>query len=268
MADLIDIRDHNGIIRKLGRTETPKGMMKARGATNIADIRALIPRSQWQPISFVKDAPLNLIEDQRQYGSCSCATVTGAANRQRWMRGQKYEPLSWCWLYDQVNGGGDNGSNMGQASEVARRKGVPPMSSYTACQFHANRDPSGVQWWREGDPEVTFSNFEQIVTGILLGICVQHAIDANILGSFDNNGIARGRGRSANHSVYAAGLQQVGGQWVVEMVNSWRTDFGPFGKGYCYLTEAQVNDVAATDDAVGHLVTLDPSATQGMPEPS
>lgn len=271
---LDEVRDDLGVIRKLGRLPTPKGMLRARGATNIQDHRAslglprLIPRSEWKPISLVAGTPISLREDQGNYGSCSCATITGCTNLMRFNRGQKTEPLSWAWLYDQVNGGSDRGSNMGEASAVARSHGIPPMSSYPKCLFREGRDPQGVQWYREADLEITFSNFDEYVTGILMGICVQHAIDAGILNNFDNDGVARGVGRSPNHSVYSAGLTQKSGQWVLEMVNSWSGRWGPTGLGWCYLTEAQVNAVADTDDGQGHAVPLSPTENVGIPSPS
>ena len=274
MADLIEIVDHNGIARKLGRTPTPAGMMRARGATNICDYREsvglprLIPRSEWKPISFVNNAPTWLIEDQGNEGSCSCATVTGASSRMRYLRGQAIEPLSWPWLYDQVNGGRDAGSNMGEAADVAQRIGVPPMTSYKKCQYRSGRNPQGVQYYKEFDVDVTFSNFDEYVTGLLgHGALIQHAIDAGGLNNFDNDGVCTRSGGSANHSIYSAGLNYLSGKWVLELVNSWRLDFGPFGNGTCYVTERQCNDVASTDDAVGHLVTLAPTGGQGAPNP-
>ena len=267
MAD--DLRDHLGIVRKLGRTPTPKGMLRGRGATNIQDYRTaaglppLIPRSEWKPISFVQGAPTSLIEDQRQYGSCSCATETGAQNRQRWMRGVPFVPLAWTWLYDQVNGGHDSGSNMGEVGSVARAQGVPPMSSYPDCQFRSGNNPAGVPYYREGVQEITFSSFDEYATGILMGLCVQHAIDAGgRFESFDSSGVSKGQGGNANHSVYSAGLQQVNGAWVLETVNSWTASWGPFGSGYCLTTERQLMNVAAEDDGVGHIVVLAPAGVQ------
>lgn len=262
---LEEFRDHNNNIRKLGLKPTPKGMLRSRGATNIREWRlnagltnAVIPRNQWKATSFTREAPDDLIEDQRSYGACSCATETGAQNRQRWMRGRQYEPLSWCWLYDQVNGGQDSGSNMGEATGVARRVGVPPMASYSDCRFTSGIKPPNSLWYREGQDEVTFSSFEEIVTGILMGILVQHAIDARVLGQFTGDGVAVGNCRSGNHSVYAAGLAQVNDEWVLADVNSWRLEFGPFRKGWCYVTERQINDIISEDEAVGHIVVENP----------
>lgn len=272
---LDEIRDHLGEIRRLGRLPTPKGMLSARGATNIGDWRMAngfttrtIPRSEWRPLSMIAGTPNSLREDQGNYGSCSCATITGAANLQRYNRGQKYEPLSWAYLYDQVNGGRDAGSNMGEASGVARTQGIPPMSSYPKCLFRSGRNPTGVPWYKEADAEVTFSNFDEYVTGILMGCLVQHCIDANSLNSFDGDGVARSVGRSPNHSIYSAAVAQVSGKWVLRLVNSWTAGWGPFGDGTCYVTEAQCNAVADTDDGQGHMVPLTADNAVGIPSPS
>lgn len=259
------IKDHLGELRKLGRLPTPKGMMRAGGATNICDWREknglprLIPRSQWQPIDFITGYDRELIENQRDYGACSAATETGAQNRQRAMRGKKYERLSWPWLYDQCNGGGDNGSNMGEISRVARKQGVPQYSLYTECKFRSGINPPGAIWYKEGIDEITASNFDEYVTCLLMGILVQHAIDGNSIGRFNGDGVCIDTGRNPNHSVYSAALKFINGLWVLGTVNSWDLPFGPFGEGWCYTTEKQLMAVADTDDAVGHIVVQAPT---------
>jgi hypothetical protein len=95
---------------------------------------------------------------------------------------------------------------------------------------------------------------------------VQHGIDASCYDRFSASGIAQGRSRASNHSVYGAGLDFVDGEWVIADVNSWRPEFGPFSAGWCYVTERQIAAVI-DDDAVGHIVTLDPVSSPGVPAP-
>ena len=257
------IRDEHGHERKLGFVHAPPWMLRA-GAVRIGDHREknglprTIPRSEWMPRDFVTGLTKSLIEDQRNYGSCTAATATGAGARMRWLRGQKFEPLSWAWLYDQVNGGRDAGSNIAAANEVVRRLGVPPMASYPDCQFRAEQYPAGVKWYRES-LEVIVDGFEECAVALQMGMLPQFPIDAGgRFERFDGNGVSTGAGGSPNHSVYAAGIDRIGGQWCLRLVNSWRDTWGPFADGTCWVTEEAVNNCAGNMDGAAHAVTIEP----------
>jgi hypothetical protein len=269
---LDEILDDTGHPWKLGWKPPPPQQAKLRSArTSLQDYRVaagmppLIPRSEWVPIDLVTGYPLALIEDQRNYGSCTAATATGAGNRMRHFRGQPYVSLSWCWLYDQVNGGRDQGSNIDYCNEVVRREGVPPMSAYPDCTFNSNYDPQGVPYYRE-DVEVRVDSFDEICTAIQMLMFPQFPVDAANCQQFDGDGIGIGNGRNPNHSVYGAGLEFVRGIWVVRGVNSWRTSFGPFDDGTWRMTESQIDGCDVYQDGIAHASTLSP-VDSGVPDP-
>lgn len=226
----------------------------------------LIPRSEWIEMSHISAAPKEIIEYQNPYSSCTTATATGAMNCQRLLRGQPFVKLSWQWLYDQVNDGRDKGSNIYRANEVVRRLGIPPLESYPKPTFKANRNPTGVPYYREG-VEIRVDMFDELATAILMGILPQFPVDAgNCQSGFTSEGVGRGNGKSPNHSVYAAGLKQIGGQWYVLGVNSWGATWGPFGNGTWLMTERQINDCDYYTDGIGHAVTLNPEMNSGSAE--
>jgi hypothetical protein len=271
----IEIRDHLGHERKLGWIPPSNGQRKMRASrvsirtyvANAGGSYDIYNRSNWKPVDFVTNAPRSLIEDQTQLGSCTAFTATGAHCRQRWIRGKKVVRLSGFWLYDQINGGRDAGSNIIDSSEVIRRKGAPPMESYTRCIFRAGQDPVGVEWYKE-DLEITLTDFDDMAVALQVGILPQFPIDAGgNFERFDGNGVSTSRGSNPNHSVYAAGLDYINGVWVLRGVNSWTEDWGPFKDGTWYATERQINDCAGDEDAYGHASVADPATSTNYPAP-
>lgn len=265
-----DIQDNAGNVWKLGWKAPSTDQLKLR-ATKVrlqdyreaAGLPPLIPRSEWRPCDYITGHPLELIEDQTDIGSCSAFTATGAGNRQRFMRGQPHVKLSGFWLYDQCNGGRDNGSNIGEVNEVVRRMGIPPLDSYPKCLWKSDRNPTGVLYYRE-DVEVTMDTFDELATFLLGHVGLpQFPVDAGNMQRFDGDGIGVGNGRQPNHSVYGAALEYVSGIWVLRGISSWRTSFGPFKNGSWRLTERQVNDCADAEDGNGHISTIDPAPLAG-----
>ena len=272
---LDEVQDHNGNVWKLGWTPPSNGQRLMRASkTSLRALRSalgqpeLLPRDQWTPRDYVKGFPLDLIEDQTNIGACSAFTATGSGNRMRHMRGQSYVRLSGFWLYDQVNGGRDRGSNIGEVNEVVRRLGVPPMSSYAKCLWRPNQDPSGVPYYRE-DVEVTLSTFDEVMTLVIAhGGLAQIPVDASNMDKFTGDGVGIGNYSNPNHSIYVAGAVYLGSTWYALGVTSWRSDWGPFNNGTWLITENQINGCADADDGNAHLSTLIPSGVStGVPAP-
>src|SRR5262252_6572285 len=121
MPALPDIRGRDGVLHKLGYVAPTKDETKVRASrTNIQTIRQQAGLSplikpgdhEWREVDYTAGAPLELITDQGQEGSCTAWTCVGAAARQGWMRTGKIIVPSGYYVYDCINGGQDNGSNI------------------------------------------------------------------------------------------------------------------------------------------------------------
>ena len=263
------IYDHEGIKRRLGyKAPDPAALLLRASARNIQTLRvaaglpALIPQSSWAPVDYVTGYPTELIVNQGSLGACVAFSDIGAGARMRYVRRGEILIPSAFFVYDQINGGTDNGANIRDSLTVMLDTGAPPLSSYTHCIFQAGKNPTGVPYYKE-DVAVTLTTSAECATAILMGMFPQIPIlVTNSFGTFNANGVAWNgtapRGGQSNHSVYLAGLRQIAGVWYFIMVNSWGVSWGPWNNGACLIPFAAVDNPATTDDAWAHADTPSP----------
>lgn len=272
------IRDENGIVRALAYVvpDSAKKMLRA-SRTNIQTIRSnagLKPLIQpgdpeWREMDLFTGHPQSLLENQGQEGACTAATATGAGSRQRFVRTGQVVKTSWKWLYDQINGGRDAGSNIIDSMGVVETQGTPPADSYTKSLFRANQNPPGVPWYKE-DVAITGSSALEFANIILMGGYAQGPIlVTNSFEKWTGDGVAFGGGApnssGSNHSVYYGILKFLNGDphnWVLGLINSWGL-WGPFKNGLCFVIPKVIDNAATTDDGYGHMDT--PSPTGAAP---
>ena len=272
MVAVIDaFRDHTGVVRKLGYKAPSEDKVKLRaGRTNIRTlvtspdaIDGLIPQEKWKEVDFVTGRPAELINNQGQEGACVGASGCGASQRMRYMRDGQILMLSWTYLYDQINGGVDQGANIIDSMNVLEKVGVPLLSVYPTSRFKENLPlPAGTLMYKE-DLIVTVTDSLECATALQLGILPQVPIYVNNnFDRFTGEGIAWSgkapRGNASNHSIYLAGMKFINSVWYFILVNSWGINWGPFNNGTCLIPMAGVDNPAMTDDGYGHASTSSP----------
>lgn len=267
------IIDHNGVERKLGykRPADDDAHKKRRAATqDISSVTPLLQPSQWVECDYVTNTPKTLILDQGQLGACVAFSCIGANARQRYFRTGRVVIPSAFYVYDQINGGQDNGAVITDAQDEIISQGAPPLATYAKCTFRANQKPITNLWYKE-DVAIKITGSVDAATALIsLGAFPQMPINAGVQ-SFNQftpdgivfNGVAPS-GQDSDHSIYYAGLKTIKGAWYFIMVNSWNL-WGPFGLGWCYCPVASLDNPAYTDDAWVHLSTLDPDDTPPAP---
>lgn len=215
----------------------PPTFLKAMA--RFADNFPTIPRSQWTPISFSKFAVPIL--DQGQHGSCVWH-ATATAHWKSWIKtGATPHEFSPTFGYAIGNGGRDAGMVIGDAADI--------LSQYGNCL--ATEFPEGHIWKRDIPASAydtakrfrvtkTFrlESFDEVASAILLGF--MPVFDVYVGNSFNNlssDGVPGCRaGISGNHAQTADGLVQITkGQWALEGINSWGTQWGMSGR--CRYTE-------------------------------
>jgi hypothetical protein len=276
--------DRDGRTWKLGYTYPPsdRAMMRASQSNIRSKIPRVLTEADFRAIDYCSRSagyPESLFEDQNGYGSCTCAAATGAGSFIQFMRTGKIIKRSWPWLYDQINGGHDNGSNIIDSMMVLQDQGAPPFVSYPDCTFDEGRDPSGVPWYKEDVP-VTVTDALDCFMGLSVGGLSEVPILVdNDFEKFTSEGVAwKGKapsGSGSNHAVICAGWHRLAnGEWVWMLLNSWSKTWGPFKQGWCYAPLDAINNPAMTNDGYVHLSTVDPTdptkpapiETQGVPQ--
>lgn len=276
---LDDIKDDNGIVRRLGYVapDSSKKMMRA-SRTNIQTIRSnagLKPLIQpgdpeWMEVDFITGYPLDLITDQGQLGACTAFSASGSGARQRYIREGRVLMTSGFFIYDCINHGHDNGSNIIESMDTVERIGSPPLETYTKCVFPRNppQPPAGALMYKE-DVGITGSTAIEFATMLLMGILPQGPMMVtNQFEKWSGDGEAFNGGApntsNSNHSVYYGRLKFLNGdpnRWRLGLINSWRPSWGPFKNGTCLVVPAVIDNAADVDDGYGHASTPNPVNT-------
>ena len=272
------IIDHEGNTRKLGYLPPHDDSLRMRAAaTNIQTIRQsaglppLIPQADWVPVDRVTGYPTDLIVNQGALGACVTFSDIGAGARMRYIRTGEILVPSAFFVYDQINGGADNGAVITDSLQIMLNIGAPPLASYPKCIFKAGQNPTGVPYYKE-DVAITLTSSAECATAILMGMFPQMPIlVTSSFGNFNANGVAWNgvapRGGSSNHSIYLAGLKQIAGVWYFILVNSWGVSWGPWGNGACLIPLAAIDNPATADDGWAHADTPAPAGTDSVPKP-
>lgn len=269
--DPIIIEDHNGIARKLGYLPPHEDSKRVRASrSSLQSVTPLIPQSQWKEVDWVAGTPGELRLDQLQEGACVGGSCAGANALLRYLlTGRIVIPSLW-YIYDQINGGRDNGAVITDAQTTMLGKGAPPVSAYPKSLWQANQDPSGVPFYREDVP-LTLASSAEAATALLNRWLPQLPIQVdNTFENFTSEGVAWGgrapRGNASNHSIYLAGLRNLPiAGWVFKLVNSWNLSWGPFRDGTCYIPLAAIDNPASADDGWCHISIRDPDDTPPVP---
>lgn len=227
---------------------------------NIRDVREMnglpreIPASEWVEKDFVTGYPKQLFEDQGELGACTCAAATGSMSRIRYVRGLDETPrkFSWLWLYDQINGGHDNGSNIIQSLHVISSTGVPPAESYTRPLWMPNRNPQNVPFYKE-QLEITVTDSLDCAIALQMNLLPEVPIFVNnMFGKANGDGVAWNgvapRNGQGNHAIYLAGMKFIHGVWYFVLVNSWSATWGPRRDGTILIPFAGVDNCAYAND--------------------
>lgn len=285
----------DGRVFKLGWVPPPSdaGLMRAndtsiRAYRNAMGLSPVIPDSELKAVDLVTPFGTALIEYQRQYGSCTCAAATGAMMRRAVMDGWPITKLSWCQLYDKINGGHDNGSNIRDSLTQLISAGVVPMSFYNTCKFdRQGRAPDGAPVYKES-VMVTVDDSDEVCAGVSarmpteFPVCVDKPWER-----YDQYGFCGiSNSKQGNHAIYAAGIvpgRMLGGRTGILAANSWDKTWGPFAKanpswlgqwlaeagspapkeqfplaGCMLIDRAAIDRVASSDDGYGHGGTIVP----------
>ena len=247
----------DGVRRCLGAM--PSGLMKAAaplfGVTN-----PVIPRADWEPTKRPR-GPVPVM-DQGQHGDCVGFGSATAAMRARDSAGQDFILLSPTFIYAQINGGHDRGSDPADAAKVLRDTGTCTMAEFDETRIYRPQIPPGAYETARRFKALKIyqcASFDEVVSAWLLGFDVFDTVcvgpQFNLLDGDGVPGSAMGPG---NHCIATADELKRGGdgRWLLEHQNSWGTGWG-LG-GYFFMGEAQYATQTGWQAFAVQAVMLDP----------
>lgn len=207
------------------------------GAESFADKIGIIPESEWRVVDTSSVFPF--IMDQKSHGSCVGHGAAGALMRSRDQQGMKHVDLSGTFIYSYINGNRDDGAMISDAISVLQGKGT---CTYAKCPwdtiYQRNiSDDARTEAQRYKALEIYAAGsdpWNEIMSGVMLGYVPVYAVMVgNSFMSLDSDGVCgldRGPG---NHCVHGFGAKKrSNGEWLLELVNSWNTDFGHNGRAF------------------------------------
>lgn len=243
-------------MRMLARDKTP---------LRFADVKALIPRSQWRDIDRRKLFPASeWILDQDGIGSCVGNGSTAALRKTRRLAGMQDWKLSPGCTYAQINGGRDQGAVIGDSMTALTQTGTCLYSTLGEKPFYLSQLPSN--WKAEAarfkiDEVYVTPTFDEMGTALQLGyVIVYGMMVGNNFERFTSEGVAGISGGPGNHCMHADGMKKLAsGAWAFDNANSWGATWGPTGNGRCFLAEGHFSGADTSDAYAIKAAILDPA---------
>ncbi len=205
----------------------------------------LIEEANWKPT--ILSQPNIPILDQGNRGSCVGHGCTTMVMKARDSAGMSFNLLSPIFLYDQINGGVDQGSDPADAVNTLLSTGiclestVPHSSGLNKNKLPAQAYSEAKRFILPEDSVYQLNTFDQLVTAFLLGFKAGFTINVGNTFVLDTNGIVTFTSGQANHWV-AVGevLKKISDTWALQFDNSWTTSWGLNGRAF--ITAQHVNN--------------------------
>lgn len=229
-ADSYIFVDHNGNTFRTGFQPTPAETKSLFAASALP----AVPEAEWREIDRRKAFyDLNWYPDQRQCNGCTGFSSAMTASKARVLAGQPAVKLSGAYLYSLINGGRDQGSNIGDALQALKTNGACPEE---ICDIHKGYDCIYRKTTKQFDAEAarfkveksfTVDSVEQAVAVIQRGGVLEFAVKVGRnFGRIDSEGVSAFDAGTSNHAVHADGLRKTNSHgWCLDC-QTWTASFG------------------------------------------
>ncbi len=178
------------------------------------------------------------IKNQGRRGSCNPYACTAILEKTRFNRGQELVKLGPEWMYAQINGGRDGGSQLKDGITAMERVGVPrvelvPYESYLISQQKPEAKADALRFRVLPGEYYGVSTEEEFATALAMDFCVLFAVHVtNAWMKLDANGIVYPTDGMGNHAIHADDVRIFNGEYQFDHAGSWGTRYGQDGRGW------------------------------------
>ena len=232
---LTSVVDLSGVTRMLGNLPSPpheRAMMALSLGSN-----PRLPESEW--VEFDEWPDMVKIKDQGSHGACNGHAAALSLELARFAAGYPHTPLSAWWVYGNLTGGWDVGSNPMDALKLLTDTGCAPESDvpwgvFNPRKFSDQAKADAPRFKCELSGVIT--DPDELMTAVQLRRPVNGTVHAS--GAFtrlDGDGCPGGLSGGDNHAITLAfGAKKTTKHgWMIKLANSWTTDYGL--KGFCWV---------------------------------
>ena len=176
------------------------------------------------------------IYDQGSIGSCNGCAAAKALERARVLAGMPQVILSGEFVYAGINGGRDVGSMLDDGMKFISENGVAPWRNFHQEKYQES--DFRAEDFRDAKRYKAFECYgvdteDELATALALGFVAVIAVHANNdFMEMDRNGIAGGNNGVGNHAVGVDDAKIIDGEFVMDMFNSWGTQYCENGRAY------------------------------------
>ena len=230
--------DHYTGYRVMGLLPTPKNhrLRSAPGWLQVTGIEP-IPRSDWSSYYFRRPRKNVPIYDQGSRGKCVSSSTSRAMMVIRDRAGFPFELLSDDEFYTFINGGVDEGANLGDAVDAAVAHGIAPQSAVSSTAlgppgYDDRARQAGMRFRLRGGGGIPLKTVDEVFTASVLGYEVIFAVEAGEAYVTDQRGVVAYLGTGLNHAQHCGeGVwADAAGDVYFDGANSWGTSFGIGGR--------------------------------------
>jgi len=177
------------------------------------------------------------IKNQGRRGSCNAYAAASATERARDTRRLPRVKLGPEFLYAQINGGRDRGSQLAAGMKAMESIGCPP-KEFVQYESYLKRQQSPEAVANAGRFKIlepyAINSEEELATALALGFpCVVACHVTNAWMKLDSNGVVLATNGPGNHAICVDDVRvNSQGEYEFDHAGSWSTRYGDNGRGW------------------------------------
>lgn len=238
----IPVIDDDGATRLLAAFPSDRAMFAT--LPSYAAHNPVFPEKEWPDIDrrnvFGSTA---WILNQGQHGSCVAQSWCNALRKLRFLSGMADQKFGPGYTYAKINGGKDQGAIISHGIKALQEYGACPFEVVGQEPIYEKQMPANAKAAAEPfklKDAYRCDSWEELGSALATGeyIVVFGTMVGSTWGKFDKYGVCGHDPGPGNHALHADGMRRLDDaskKRVLDTVNSWGADWGPFRNGRCYL---------------------------------
>lgn len=236
----VPVVDDDGVQRLLTARPTEPALFAS--LPSYAANNPIFPEKEWPDIDRRNlFGAADWILNQGQVGSCVAQSWCNGFRKLRFLSGMADQKFGPGYTYAKINGGVDKGAVISHGINALAKFGCCPWDVVGQSPYFENQMPKGAR--EAAEPfklldAYRCDSWEELGSALATGeyIVVFGTMVGRTWGKFDQFGVCGHDPGPGNHALHADGMVRLpDNRRVLDTVNSWGYEWGPFKNGRCFL---------------------------------